>query len=1275
MDKLNQFNLSSIKSAGPRYTPQIEEGAPNLSIKYLLNALEILALTDKYKESLSGLVNELETVYSKNLKLIEYPFRKIDFIQETIQSVRNLCVESPGKSNTTIKKARINIQKSFDKLSNYRAKLFDSLDGLPRDSKDRIEIDNKTDAVLNILNSLNPIVQFADSPSSKLIENNCLFITGEWGSGKTHFLCDITKNRLASGLPTLFILGHQLNPTSSIEESITQIIKESGTIEQFFKTLNEAGIKKNTRTLIIIDGINEGDRKYWKKNLNRFVSRLKDYPNLALVISCRNPYQEQILSPGVSKRFVHLTHTGFSEIEFEAQEEFFKYYNIPIPQYPLLTSEFQRPLFLKIVCETLTGKTQTSKSRGLSQIFAGQKGMTKLLEDFICKVGKPIEQEFKLRDKACWEILKGCKLNGEFVGVAPSMASHIRDYINFEELLEIVSIITNISHGKTLNKLCIRIINEGLLVEDTVYEEGLKEVIRLPYQRFSDHVICRHLFEKYLKIESEDSIRHCFYKNKPLGKIFELYGRDSFKHQGLVSAFMLEFPERIKRKCFKHQELVYYLPKEKCLLSTITDVFIEGLTWRSSEGFSPETDHILQLIIEKSYPNEALDTLVCLATRPNHHYSSIWLAAYLKPLSITSCDLLWSEFLRYTSEESTVNKVLSWIESSFYKVTNSVMAENILRLCMLFLTTTNRPLRDRATKCLVLLGTKFPKELFNITIESQDFNDPYIKERSLAACYGMLMRTWAFPSVALKTNINKFARRIYDSSLLSNRLNPTHHILIQDYIQGILQIARKITPHCLGKRKLSLIANPPKIKGIFPNDKLISKEVCSLADKAIHMDFENYTIGGLVKNRRNYDSKNPEYGAILKKIKWRIIDIGYTPTLFENLDQGIGNSEFSRNRSDKNKTERYGKKYSWIAYYEMCGLLKLNKKLPDLEDNPRIYDADIDPSFPPLPLNWKPKLKETFIKKYSNAIKWLSEGATPNYKSITYLEEIDNIPGPWLLLDGYISERSNSDAIGVFSFLRGVLINKTQKERLKSSFLTIQYPGNSAIPEPGQDHLTYAGEIPWSDKFAWGYRSRKGTILPFHREAFSSNSHTTRRVKFEKASKIDQMPYLGWDYILVDSKGRKRKKGKHKETPEFIDVTRYKKIPGIPFELPVHSYSWSTSNSEENKVGHVEFLAPAICKYLNLRNKDNSLDLFTSEGVPATLFRIFDGKSSLFSSHLLYIKKDLLERYLKSTDQKLVWMIWGEREIVDRSISDYPLPFHDIWTKYKHIHRTFIDSD
>ena len=85
------------------------------------------------------------------------------------------------------------------------------------------------------------------------------------------------------------------------------------------------------------------------------------------------------------------------------------------------------------------------------------------------------------------------------------------------------------------------------------------------------------------------------------------------------------------------------------------------------------------------------------------------------------------------------------------------------------------------------------------------------------------------------------------------------------------------------------------------------------------MDFENYTLGTLVKGRSNYDYGHQDYRAIRRQVAWRVGNLGYSHERFAEVDQLIGNVSM-HSRADRAQIERYGKKYSWIAFFEVYGL-------------------------------------------------------------------------------------------------------------------------------------------------------------------------------------------------------------------------------------------------------------------------------------------------------------------------------------------------------------------
>src|SRR3970040_1254234 len=98
--------------------------------------------------------------------------------------------------------------------------------------------------------------------------------------------------------------------------------------------------------------------------------------------------------------------------------------------------------------------------------------------------------------------------------------------------------------------------------------------VQFSYQRFGDHLIARHLLDAHLVTDTEQALRRCFYRNRPLGAPFRLdEGGQQFEDPGIAPPLMLEFPERMKRSPFSH-ELLRYLPKATQLVAPIKDVFL-----------------------------------------------------------------------------------------------------------------------------------------------------------------------------------------------------------------------------------------------------------------------------------------------------------------------------------------------------------------------------------------------------------------------------------------------------------------------------------------------------------------------------------------------------------------------------------------------------------------------------------------------------------------------------------------------------------------------------
>ncbi len=416
---------------------------------------------------------------------------------------------------------------------------------------------------------------------------------------------------------------------------------------------------------------------------------------------------------------------------------------------------------------------------------------------------------------------------------------------------------------------------------------------------------------------------------------------------GLASAVMLEFPERVKRTLENKRELFFCLPRASQTVAFI-EPFIEGLVWRGTDSFCVETDQIVSRLLnwrDRHIQQEMLEALTCLSSRTGHPYSAQRLYKYLADKNLAERDLFWSEFVRSREATSTVNRVMDWIQVSKSVAMDKFTAANLIWLCALFLTTTVRRLRDRATHCLVLLGDQHSAPLFEATILTLAFNDPYVPERMLAASYGVLMRNWAFPPAGLPDSAVTLAAALRDRLAGSDQTTSIEHILMRDYAEGIIELALMLSPASAPRLTHEKVSEQSRI----PSGDLISDDRVEAASEAIQMDFDNYTIGRLVENRAPYDSKHEEYRRVRRQIRWRVLDLGYDPERFKHIDRAISQLNFHMGRQDGGKkVDRYGKKYSWIAFYEVAELRRIAGTLPNRQE-PRLSDADIDPSFPDAP--------------------------------------------------------------------------------------------------------------------------------------------------------------------------------------------------------------------------------------------------------------------------------------------------------------------------------------
>jgi DNA replication protein DnaC len=863
--RLNKITLKScrkninaaLKQAGPRYTPALDKLAPNLQITKFENLFDSLFQKGKFIETIDILQKKAKEalklyLFDNNNPLFSDQEKKdlssgknnLDSMLEILMKIRNnIGIFESIELNDILESIKTVQNKLYAISSNYRMKKRDDENDIQKTGKQGSS--NKYDGVISSLRDitdvLNEFYTFLTEYGFDIFNKPFVLIYGEAGIGKTHTLCDLALRNLRKGAFSCITLAENLNIEGDILENIIKVNGYNLTKNSFLKQMSEWARKYKMRSLLIIDAINESSIQEWEKQLADLIKDISSYKGVGLILSCRTPYEKIVLTNVNKSLIAPIEHIGFRDVEFDAQQVFFKWKKVPAPEVPLMEDEFSNPLFLKLFTESLSFlHNKKHKSKELNSICSGQKGMTFILEQFYERVGGRFASVYSSKKDFCWLIAKE---------ISDIMSIKQRDYINIQEFndLRLLSQMTDAKKNALIKKCC----SEGLFFKTCIYEGNNSwiEVIKFPYQRVSDHLIARSILKMELSgkniTEKKNALKQGF-----LGKIFNESNHGDFIN--LAEAIILEFPLRVENKYE-----IFDLLDWKKINYIYCESFLRGLAWRPLTYISKRTiKYINMLLRNQDLRFKTLDSVVALAVK-NRRFNEK-LNKWLFSMSLIERDLFWTEYLRYGFESKTIQKLLTWIENNRFNKSTRQYLLLYVDVLIWVLSSTNRSLRDRATRALVYLGQKNPELLLRNTIKSLNINDPYIIERMFFASYGTLMRMVHSKKGRKKIfKVNKLMPKIYKQMFCKKSKYSTTNILIRDAALGIIELMSKV----FGKNKqinYSKLKEPFKNGGIRKWEKAEDKDEDKYrgGDYPLGMDFKNYTLGRLSPTRRNYDDGN-----------------------------------------------------------------------------------------------------------------------------------------------------------------------------------------------------------------------------------------------------------------------------------------------------------------------------------------------------------------------------------------------------------------------------------
>jgi hypothetical protein len=997
------------------------------------------------------------------------------------------------------------------------------------------------------------------------------------GEGKSELAVKVTQpdGEFPGGV---LLLGKNLHVGQGLDDLVSAF-KISGRPAESFDRLVEAvdaaGQRAGKRIPIVIDGLNEAeDPRNWRDELSRADELLKDFPYVLLVVTLRNEFAQMCLP----EEFPQVEHNGFQEDPQTAIDKYFVYYKIDATDADLPIEFLQHPLTLRIFCEVANPRRQH-----IVGVEALPSSLASLFEAHFNKVAERVAELSPTAHRISQEEVQDALLT-----IARLLWENNARSVEFQAARTAV-------RDMGWDASIIRALeSEGVLVRTTSEAGG--QGIAFSYDLMAGHMLARHLLARPSLaqwLQSDDG-RAKFAFCEP--------GSHTFASD-VFHALVGLYPHRLGRR-----QLWQDLSDENLVLNALS------LTTQSDpRHIGRETVERFARAMQESKPFAQIAFKRLRSTRAAraHPFDMDFLHGVLMAMSNTQRDLFWSEWVRERPEE---------IEDDFKLLSTRWKSAGLdereirrARWVMWTLTSTSRSLRDMATKTLYEFAAKRPAEFFRLAVEAIAVSDPYVPERMFAAAYGAALTTWSdINAVEMREALPRVARKIYQAMFAPGATYPTWHALYRQYCLGIITVARMVDPACLSDEQAVHLLPPfSHLSGPFENMPKYDSNIIERTKRAaIRMDFGNYTIGRLIPGRSNYDDHNPEYQRVLQKIISRMLLLGYDPDQFEAVDRQMNSGP--RMGNDKHKVDRYGKKYGWIAYFEMWGVRYAQDLLAEGR-SARPSDADIDPTFPSEAESIDLLLPDLFSNEPIDIEGWVVRGPQPDYCSILEIADIDGLSGPWVMLDGFLEQNAPADDRQVFTFIRGVLVDSEKVDNLRKLFTDLKYPGNDAIPEEPSNYYTYAGEM-----------------------TFSS---------------IPGLPD-------VDMQER--------ELAQYIVSAGWRSNNSVVVDIPVQKYNWESYHSVVNQSSGTSLPSKNLCDALSLRYRANKWDLHDASGV-ASLYREVDKADSLTSGYFSYLRRDLLDRYLTQSGKMLVWLMWGERGIHYRSAGAHNL--HQYYAEHQHIHK------
>ena len=1060
-----------------------------------------------------------------------------------------------------------------------------------------------------------------------LLQQKIFILQGEAGTGKSQLFANAAQKIIHTQNCALLLLGHTYLSDDQIANQILSQLGCNLNIDDFFDVLEGIGETGHHCVVVFIDAINEsGNKDVWRVGLIQLINKINKLNHVRLAVSVRTGYEALVFDEAVQQKIEKqeitvLTHTGFQKESLEATKAFLDHYKIPFSPSFLFQHELTNPLFLTLFCKTYSGQ-----DFDVGTLF-----------------GEIIRRADMEAQKAVGWPCSSVVLEHLINELAEYFLSQNTRSINKKDLLELDFWNT---YGLTSNKTLFlsALVSTGLFII-SVYNRT--EVYFLAYNLLEDFVCAKLIVERH---SDKESLKKYLSQNLleiKEGKITNYLRRDIF---AVICGFYAEK---------YNEDLIDIIDSlsDSADKQYIIESYFESFLWRKSSAV--DRDAFMQFL--RQYPvggENVWRVFIESSTKPNHPLNAEFLHITLMEKTLSHRDFLWTMYINELDDEG--DRLFQLVE--FFNKGNNFndIDDNTTWLLLILfswlLTSSNRFLRDKTSKAMIEI-LKINFQLCRPLLELFEcVDDPYVIQRLYGVVFGACMKRIQKHEAEFRALSEYVFNTIFDQDMVYP------DILLRDYARLIVE--RWVYEFsCDSEITIDITkARPPYRSCLIP---VVEKEDYSqegiaksgfyhvamsmcpdrIPNPGMYGDFGRYVFQAAATDFENIDMENLYHYAM----QFIRDELGYDDELFGSYDTSLMRYQYSRH--DTKKVERIGKKYQWIAMYNILARISDTHLLKEWDSVPHLFEG----AWAPYVRDFDPTLNCNFLlplelPHFDLSITQIDEFIEVTSENKSEIEAWTNIDCEffsahdlklviqddsgqfWILLTQYENvenqQRRDAHAIGftsgaqeLWSMSHGYFVTQNEFEDIKRDLETKSFLGRW-FPEGEEVYQLFNRECAWAPSCesllsdSWlDYESETGeTVIIKHTGLFPKFMRSTN----DENDNIEEI-------MTFEEQER--------EQIESVKRTIGKIRPAYFRVLWEERYDASQKEA-------TSFYLPCrhIIDYLQLEQREYDGYLYDRDGTLVS----FDGELSGHCNGLI-IRKDYFDRYLQENGLKFFWTCLGEK--------------------------------